>query len=86
MEVVYQDLALAPHLNPSRTCSGPGDPSKGHSRPVGFMDEKPCGKAKAGFGNSEVRSVIHRSGSAMSGGQRQQIAIVRAISAGLTDS
>ena len=62
--------------------SGPGDPRKGILGPLGFMDEKAMrAKAKAGFEElgGTVRSFTAPVG-AMSGGQRQQIAIVRAIS------
>ena len=83
MEVVYQDLALAPHLNPVQNMFlGREIPRKGILGPLGFMDEKAMrAKAKAGFEElgGTVRSFTAPVG-AMSGGQRQQIAIVRAIS------
>jgi ABC-type sugar transport system, ATPase component len=83
MEVVYQDLALAPHLNPVQNMFlGREIPRKGILGPLGFMDEKAMrAKAKAGFDElgGTVRSYTAPVGS-MSGGQRQQIAIVRAIS------
>ena len=82
MEVVYQDLALAPHLNPVQNMFlGREIPRKGILGPLGFMDEKAMrAKAKAGFEElgGTVRSYTAPVGS-MSGGQRQQIAIVRAI-------
>ena len=83
MEVVYQDLALAPHLNPVQNMFlGREIPRKGILGRLGFMDEKAMrAKAKAGFDElgGTVRSYAAPVGS-MSGGQRQQIAIVRAIS------
>jgi simple sugar transport system ATP-binding protein len=83
MEVVYQDLALAPHLNPVQNMFlGREIPRKGLLGALGFMDEKAMRtKAQAGFTElgGTVRSFTAPVG-AMSGGQRQQIAIVRAIS------
>jgi simple sugar transport system ATP-binding protein len=83
MEVVYQDLALAPHLNPVQNMFlGREIPRKGLLGALGFMDEKQMrAKAEAGFAElgGTVRSYSSPVGS-MSGGQRQQIAIVRAIS------
>ena len=82
MEVVYQDLALAPHLNPVQNMFlGREIPRKGILGSLGFMDEKAMRtKAQAGFDElgGTVRSYTAPVGS-MSGGQRQQIAIVRAI-------
>lgn len=82
MEVVYQDLALAPHLNPVQNMFlGREIPRKGILGAIGFMDEKAMrATAKAGFADlgGTVRSYTAQVG-AMSGGQRQQIAIVRAI-------
>jgi simple sugar transport system ATP-binding protein len=82
MEVVYQDLALAPHLNPVQNMFlGREIPRKGILGPLGFMDEKAMRtKAIAGFQElgGTVRAFSSPVGS-MSGGQRQQIAIVRAI-------
>ena len=82
MEVVYQDLALAPHLNPYQNMFlGREIPRKGLLGKFGFMDDKAMRvKAKAGFDElgGTVRSMTAQVG-AMSGGQRQQIAIVRAI-------
>jgi simple sugar transport system ATP-binding protein len=83
MEVVYQDLALAPHLNPvqnmflGREISRPG--ILGH---LGFMDERSMrASAERSFAElgGTVRSFTAPIGS-MSGGQRQQVAIARAIS------
>ncbi|MET0416775.1 MAG: ATP-binding cassette domain-containing protein [Actinoplanes sp.] len=83
MEVVYQDLALAPHLNPVQNMFlGREIPRTGLLGFLGFMDEKRMrAKAQAGFAElgGTVRSFSSPVGS-MSGGQRQQIAIVRAIS------
>jgi simple sugar transport system ATP-binding protein len=82
MEVVYQDLALAPHLNPFQNMFlGREIPRRGILGKLGFMDDKAMkAKAKAGFADlgGTVRSMTAPVGS-MSGGQRQQIAIVRAI-------
>src|SRR3954470_16235055 len=83
MEVVYQDLALAPHLNPVQNMFlGRETPRSGLLGVLGFMDEKRMrARAEAGFAElgGTVRSFTAQVGS-MSGGQRQQIAIVRAIS------
>jgi simple sugar transport system ATP-binding protein len=82
MEVVYQDLALAPHLNPYQNMFlGREIPRKGLLGKLGFMDDKAMrAKARAGFDElgGTVRSMTAQVGS-MSGGQRQQIAIVRSI-------
>jgi simple sugar transport system ATP-binding protein len=82
MEVVYQDLALAPHLNPVQNMFlGREVSRKGLLGVLGFMDEKTMrARAEAGFRElgGTVRSLTAQVG-AMSGGQRQQIAIVRAI-------
>jgi simple sugar transport system ATP-binding protein len=83
MEVVYQDLALAPHLNPVQNMFlGREIPARGLLGKLGFMDDKKMReRAEAGFRElgGTVRSFTAQVGS-MSGGQRQQIAIVRAIS------
>lgn len=83
MEVVYQDLALAPHLNPVQNMFlGREIRRKGLLGFFGFMDEKAMrARARAGFTElgGTMRSMSAQVGS-MSGGQRQQIAIVRAIS------
>ena len=82
MEVVYQDLALAPHLNPVQNMFlGREIPRKGVLGWFGFMDEKAMReKARAGFADlgGTVRALGAQVGT-MSGGQRQQIAIVRSI-------
>ena len=82
MEVVYQDLALAPHLNPVQNMFlGREIPRRGVLGKLGFMDEKKMRTvAESGFKDlgGTVRSFTAQVGS-MSGGQRQQIAIVRAI-------
>ncbi|WP_433303658.1 ATP-binding cassette domain-containing protein [Actinoplanes sp. CA-030573] len=83
MEVVYQDLALAPHLNPVQNMFlGRELPRRGLLGRLGFMDEKRMrARAEAGFAElgGTVTALSSPVGS-MSGGQRQQIAIVRAIS------
>jgi simple sugar transport system ATP-binding protein len=82
MEVVYQDLALAPHLNPVQNMFlGREIPRRGLLGKLGFMDEKKMrAVAESGFKElgGTVRAFNSQVGS-MSGGQRQQIAIVRAI-------
>jgi simple sugar transport system ATP-binding protein len=82
IEVVYQDLALAPHLNPVQNMFlGREISRRGLLGALGFMDEKRMrAQAEAGFKElgGTVRSMTAQVG-AMSGGQRQQIAIVRAI-------
>jgi simple sugar transport system ATP-binding protein len=82
MEVVYQDLALAPHLNPVQNMFlGREIPRRGLLGRLGFMDEKTMrAQAESGFRElgGTVRAFNAQVGS-MSGGQRQQIAIVRAI-------
>jgi simple sugar transport system ATP-binding protein len=83
MEVVYQDLALAPHLNPVQNMFlGRETPRKGILGRLGFMDEKSMQEAAVrGFAElgGTVRAMNAPIGS-MSGGQRQQVAIARAIS------
>lgn len=82
IEVVYQDLALAPHLDPAQNVFlGREIPAKGILGKFGFMDNKAMRRqAKAGFDElgATVRSMVAPVG-AMSGGQRQCIAIARAI-------
>ena len=83
MEVVYQDLALAPHLNPVQNMFlGREIARKGILGRLGFMDEKSMLDAAvrsfAELGGT-VRAMQAPIGS-MSGGQRQQVAIARAIS------
>lgn len=83
MEVVYQDLALAPHLDPVQNMFlGRELPRPGILGRFGFMDEKAMlASAKRSFAElgGTVRSFTAPIGS-MSGGQRQQVAIARAIS------
>jgi simple sugar transport system ATP-binding protein len=79
---VYQDLALAPHLNPVQNMFlGREIARRGLLGRLGFLDEKAMrARAEAGFRElgATLRSLTAPVG-AMSGGQRQQIAIVRAI-------
>ena len=83
MEVVYQDLALAPHLNPIQNMFlGREIPRGGVLGHFGFMDEKSMlDAAVKGFAElgGTVRA-LHAPIGSMSGGQRQQVAIARAIS------
>ena len=80
--MVYQDLALAPHLDPAQNVFlGRELPAKGFLGKLGFMDNKEMRKqARAFFDElgATVRSLTAPVGS-MSGGQRQGIAIARAI-------
>lgn len=82
IEVVYQDLALAPHLDPAQNMFlGREIPAKGVLGRLGFMDNKTMReRARQGFADlgGTVR-VMNAPVGAMSGGQRQQIAIARAI-------
>jgi simple sugar transport system ATP-binding protein len=82
IEVVYQDLALAPHLSPTENVFlGREIPAKGALGWFGFMDNKAMRKkARASFDElgATVRSLTAPVGS-MSGGQRQGIAIARAV-------
>ena len=79
IEVVYQDLALAPHLNPVQNVFlGREISRKGILGHLGFMDEKEMRRqASASFSElgATVRSLTSPVG-AMSGGQRQGIAVV----------
>ena len=82
VEVVHQDLALAPHLNPAqnmflgREIMAPGILGK-----LGFMDRaammRRSAEAFADLG-SAVRSLVTPVG-AMSGGQKQSVAIARSV-------
>ncbi len=82
IEVVYQDLALAPHLDPAQNVFlGRELPAKGILGKFGFLDDKEMRlQARASFDElgATVRSLTAPVGS-MSGGQRQGIAIARAI-------
>lgn len=82
IEVVYQDLALAPHLNPVQNVFlGREIMRAGVLGRLGFMDEKEMRRrAAASFTElgATVRSLASPVG-AMSGGQRQGIAIARAM-------
>jgi simple sugar transport system ATP-binding protein len=82
IEVVYQDLALAPHLNPVQNVFlGREIPRKGILGYLGFMDEKQMRRqASASFAElgATVRALTSPVGT-MSGGQRQGIAIARAM-------
>ncbi len=82
MEVVYQDLALAPHLSPVQNMFlGREIPRRGLLGKLGFLDEKAM-RTKAAAGFAELGGTVRALGApvgSMSGGQRQQIAIVRAI-------
>lgn len=82
IETVYQDLALAPHLDPAqnmflgREIGRPG--LGGH---LGFLDNKAMrAEAREAFDalGATVRSMTAPVGT-MSGGQRQAIAIARAV-------
>lgn len=82
IETVFQDLALAPHLNPTqnmflgRELAAPGLLGR-----FGFLDNKAMrARSKAAFDDlgATVRSYTDPVGS-MSGGQRQAIAIARAV-------
>ena len=82
IEVVYQDLALAPHLDPAQNVFlGREIPAKGILGKLGFMDNKAMRRqARASFDElgATVPSMVTPVGT-MSGGQRQCIAIARAI-------
>lgn len=82
IEVVYQDLALAPHLDPMQNMFlGREIPAPGVLGWFGFLNNKEMRRtARQAFAElgGTVRSLTAPVGS-MSGGQRQQIAIARAI-------
>src|SRR4051794_3723772 len=82
IETVYQDLALAPHLNPVQNMFlGREHMRAGLLGRLGFMDNQSMkGEAKEAFDRlgATVRSMDSPVGS-MSGGQRQAIAIARAV-------
>ena len=82
VEVVYQDLALAPHLNPVQNVFlGREVPRKGILGYLGFMDEKEM-RRRAAASFAELGATVKALNSpvgTMSGGQRQGIAIARAM-------
>lgn len=82
IEVVHQDLALAPHLDPTQNMYlGREIMRPGLLGWLGFMDESQMRtRAKEAFASlgSAVRSVTTPVGQ-MSGGQKQSIAIARAV-------
>jgi simple sugar transport system ATP-binding protein len=82
IETVFQDLALAPHLTPPQNMYlGREIPAKGLLGHFGFLDNKTMrAKSKIAFDElgATVRSYTDPVGS-MSGGQRQAIAIARAV-------
>lgn len=82
IETVYQDLALAPHLDPAQNMFlGREIARSGLWGKLGFLDNKSMrAEAKEAFDalGATVRSLTSPVGS-MSGGQRQAIAIARAV-------
>jgi simple sugar transport system ATP-binding protein len=82
IEVVYQDLALAPHLNPVQNVFlGREILRRGLLGRLGFMDEKEM-RRSAAQSFAELGATVKSLGSpvgSMSGGQRQGIAIARAM-------
>ena len=82
IETVYQDLALAPHLNAAQNMFlGREIPKPGFQGRLGFMDNKTMrAKSQEAFDElgATVRSLSDPVGS-MSGGQKQAIAIARAV-------
>ncbi|MEW1807777.1 ATP-binding cassette domain-containing protein [Pseudarthrobacter sp. NPDC080039] len=82
IETVYQDLALAPHLNAAQNMFlGREIPKAGLQGRLGFMDNKTMRlKSREAFDElgATVRSLTDPVGS-MSGGQKQAIAIARAV-------
>ncbi|MFT4220954.1 MAG: ATP-binding cassette domain-containing protein [Microbacterium sp.] len=82
IETVYQDLALAPHLDPVQNMYlGREIPAGGIGGLFGFMKTKEMAVAsRAAFDDlgATVRSLTSPVGE-MSGGQRQAIAIARAV-------
>jgi simple sugar transport system ATP-binding protein len=82
IETVFQDLALAPHLTPPQNMYlGREIPAPGFLGRFGFLDNKTMrARSKVAFDElgATVRSYSSPVGS-MSGGQRQAIAIARAV-------
>ena len=82
IETVFQDLALAPHLSPSQNMFlGRELPAAGVRGKFGFLNNKEMRlQSKRAFDDlgATVRSYVDPVGS-MSGGQRQAIAIARAV-------
>ena len=82
IETVYQDLALAPHLDPVQNMYlGREIMKPGIAGALGFMDNKAMrAEARIAFDRlgATVRSLVAPVGS-MSGGQRQAVAIARAV-------
>ncbi|SDM11942.1 ATP-binding cassette domain-containing protein [Arthrobacter sp. ok362] len=82
IETVYQDLALAPHLNAAQNMFLGREIAKpGFQGRLGFMDNKTMrAKSREAFDElgATVRSLSDPVGS-MSGGQKQAIAIARAV-------
>ncbi|MCU1404238.1 MAG: sugar transporter ATP-binding protein [Glaciihabitans sp.] len=82
IETVYQDLALAPHLNPVQNMFlGREIAAAGLKGRFGFLDNKAMRlRSKTAFDDlgATVRSLSDPVGG-MSGGQRQAIAIARAV-------
>ncbi|MBO3085748.1 ATP-binding cassette domain-containing protein [Cellulomonas fengjieae] len=82
IETVFQDLALAPHLTPPQNMYlGRELPASGFLGTLGFLDNKTMrARSKVAFDElgATVRSYSSPVGS-MSGGQRQAIAIARAV-------
>ncbi|SEH85250.1 monosaccharide ABC transporter ATP-binding protein, CUT2 family [Mycolicibacterium rutilum] len=82
IEVVYQDLALAPHLNPVQNVFlGREIARKGILGRLGFMDEKEM-RRRAAESFRDLGATVRSLNSpvrSMSGGQRQGIAIARAM-------
>ena len=82
IETVFQDLALAPHLTPPQNMFlGRELPAQGFLGKLGFLDNKTMrARSRVAFDDlgATVRSYSDPVGS-MSGGQRQAIAIARAV-------
>lgn len=82
IETVHQDLALAPHLDPAQNMFlGRETARPGLAGRLGFLDNKAMrAEAREAFDalGATVRSLTSPVG-AMSGGQRQAIAIARAV-------